>query len=112
VQAPKIDRPEKGGQRRSLGDDFLLRSNFCDGFRLKNSRPRARRPHAREDAMALPLNRRKFLARTGALFAAGTAGFPMPSIAQEAPLKIGLLTVKTGPLAAGGFTWKKASPLS
>ena len=53
--------------------------------------------------MALPLNRRKFLARTGALFAEGTAGFPVPSIAQDAPLKIGLLTVKTSPLAAGGF---------
>jgi branched-chain amino acid transport system substrate-binding protein len=56
--------------------------------------------------MALPLNRRKFLARAGAAFAAstaGAAGFPLPSIAQDAPLKIGLLTVKTGPLAAGGI---------
>ncbi|MGP0091791.1 MAG: ABC transporter substrate-binding protein [Xanthobacteraceae bacterium] len=52
--------------------------------------------------MALPLDRRKFLARAGAAIAAGTAGLPTPSIAQDAPLKIGLLTVKTGPLAAGG----------
>jgi branched-chain amino acid transport system substrate-binding protein len=29
--------------------------------------------------------------------------FPLPAIAQNAPLKIGLLTVKTGPLAAGGI---------
>src|SRR5262249_16086034 len=28
---------------------------------------------------------------------------PLPSIARNAPLKIGLLTVKTGPLAAGGI---------
>ena len=50
--------------------------------------------------MTNKINRRKFLASTAA--AAGTATFPMPSIAQNAPLKVGLLTVKTGPLAAGG----------
>jgi branched-chain amino acid transport system substrate-binding protein len=33
---------------------------------------------------------------------AGAAAFPIPAIAQNAPVKIGLLTVKTGPLAAGG----------
>ena len=53
--------------------------------------------------MALPLNRRRFLARAGAALTAGAAGLPMPSVAQNAPLKIGLLTVKTGPLAAGGI---------
>ena len=46
------------------------------------------------------LSRRKFLAGTSAL--AGMSALPMPSIAQNAPLKIGLMTVKTGPLAAGG----------
>jgi len=51
--------------------------------------------------MPLRLNRRKFLAGTAA--ATGAAAFPMPSIAQNAPIKIGLLTVKTGPLAAGGI---------
>lgn len=51
--------------------------------------------------MSLRVNRRKFLA--GAAAAAGAAAFPMPSIAQSAPMKIGLLTVKTGPLAAGGI---------
>jgi branched-chain amino acid transport system substrate-binding protein len=51
--------------------------------------------------MSLKLNRRKFLAGTAAV--ASTAAFPMPSIAQSAPVKIGLLTVKTGPLAEGGF---------
>lgn len=50
--------------------------------------------------MTSRLNRRKFLAATAA--AAGAAAFPRPSIAQSAPMKIGLLTVKTGPLAAGG----------
>lgn len=51
--------------------------------------------------MSFKLNRRKFLAGTAAV--ASTAAFPMPSIAQSAPVKIGLLTVKTGPLAEGGF---------
>lgn len=46
------------------------------------------------------LNRRRFLAGTAAV--AGASTFPMPSIAQAAPIKVGVLTVKTGPLAAGG----------
>jgi branched-chain amino acid transport system substrate-binding protein len=50
--------------------------------------------------MSIRVNRRKFLSGTAA--AAGAATFPMPAIAQNAPMKIGLLTVKTGPLAAGG----------
>src|SRR5690348_446652 len=41
------------------------------------------------------------LAGTAAL--AGASAFPMPSIAQNAPFKLGLLTVKTGPLAQGGI---------
>ena len=57
--------------------------------------------------MSIRVNRRKFLSGTAA--AAGAATFPMPAIAQSAPMKIGLLTVKTGPLAAGGNTPRKAS---
>ena len=34
---------------------------------------------------------------------AATSSFPAPAIAQAAPFKIGLLTVKTGPLAQGGI---------
>src|SRR3569832_297038 len=47
--------------------------------------------------MTITLSRRQMLAGTAA-----AATFPMPAIAQAAPMKIGLLTVKTGPLAAGG----------
>src|SRR5262252_2424558 len=47
------------------------------------------------------MGRRKFLASAAASSMAGA--LPMPSIAQAAPIKIGLLTVKTGPLAAGGI---------
>jgi branched-chain amino acid transport system substrate-binding protein len=46
-------------------------------------------------------NRRKFI--RGAAAASAAAAFPMPAVAQSAPLKLGLLTVKTGPLAAGGI---------
>src|SRR6266567_6662462 len=49
------------------------------------------------------LNRRTFLAGTAAGTAAATFGIAAPAIAQNAPFKIGLLTVKTGPLAQGGI---------
>ena len=55
--------------------------------------------------MTIRIGRRKFLAGTAA--AAGAAAFPMPSIAQNAPMKIGLLTVKSGPLAAGGIHFEE-----
>jgi branched-chain amino acid transport system substrate-binding protein len=52
--------------------------------------------------MSRKLNRRTFLAASAA--GAATAGFGFaPAIAQAAPFKIGLLTVKTGPLAQGGI---------
>ena len=51
--------------------------------------------------MAVRVGRRKFLA--GATGAAVAASLPFPAIAQAKPVRIGLLTVKTGPLAAGGI---------
>ncbi|HSR77607.1 MAG TPA: ABC transporter substrate-binding protein [Xanthobacteraceae bacterium] len=39
----------------------------------------------------------------GTVAATGAAAFPMPSIAQNAPMKVGVLTPKTGVLAAGGI---------
>jgi branched-chain amino acid transport system substrate-binding protein len=55
--------------------------------------------------MTLRLGRRSFLAGTAA--AAATAAIGKPAIAQNAPVKIGLLTVKTGPLAAGGIHFEE-----
>jgi branched-chain amino acid transport system substrate-binding protein len=52
--------------------------------------------------MTIKLNRRQMLAG-----AAAAAALPMPAIAQNAPIKIGLLTVKTGPLAAGGIHFEE-----
>ena len=53
--------------------------------------------------MSRKFTRRKFMAATAAGAAAATFKFPMPAIAQAAPFKLGLLTVKTGPLAQGGI---------
>src|ERR1700756_2140914 len=50
------------------------------------------------------VSRRTILAGTAA--AAATAAltrFPTPAIAQAEPFRLGLLTVKTGPLAQGGI---------
>jgi branched-chain amino acid transport system substrate-binding protein len=54
------------------------------------------------------------MAGTAAGVALATCKFPAPAIAQGAPFKLGLLTVKTGPLAQGGIqmeqgvvTWLK-----
>jgi branched-chain amino acid transport system substrate-binding protein len=46
------------------------------------------------------VTRRALLAGTAA--AAAFSRFPSPAVAQAAPIKVGLLTVKTGPLAQGG----------
>ena len=51
--------------------------------------------------MTTRIDRRSFLAGSAAVAAAAT--FPLPAFAQGKPVKIGLLTVKTGPLAAGGI---------
>ena len=51
--------------------------------------------------MTTRIDRRSFLVGTAAVAAATT--LPLPAFAQGKPVKIGLLTVKTGPLAAGGI---------
>jgi branched-chain amino acid transport system substrate-binding protein len=56
--------------------------------------------------MTVRLTRRGFLAGT-----AGAATLPMPAIAQNKPIRIGLLTVKTGPLAQGGLQMEQGTAL-
>jgi branched-chain amino acid transport system substrate-binding protein len=56
--------------------------------------------------MAVRLDRRTFLAGTAA-----AATLPMPAIAQNKPVRIGLLTVKTGPLAQGGIQMEQGIAL-
>jgi branched-chain amino acid transport system substrate-binding protein len=55
--------------------------------------------------MSLRTTRRSFLAGATAVAAA----LPFPAIAQNKPVKIGLLTVKTGPLAAGGIQMEQGT---
>jgi branched-chain amino acid transport system substrate-binding protein len=56
--------------------------------------------------MTVKLARRKFLAATAA-----AATLPLPAIAQSKPIRIGLLTVKTGPLAQGGIQMEQGVTL-
>ena len=57
--------------------------------------------------MSLTLSRRSFLA--GSTIVAGAAGLPTRARAQSKPVRIGLLTVKTGPLAAGGIQMEQGT---
>src|SRR5277367_1112153 len=66
-----------------------------------NSAPGTRRH--REESMARKFSRRTLLAGSAAGAAAALTRFPAPAIAENAPFKLGLLTVKTGPLAQGGI---------
>ena len=52
------------------------------------------------------IDRRSFLLGTGAAMA---TLLPLPAHAQGKPVKIGLLTVKTGPLAAGGIQMEQGT---
>src|SRR5947208_1586544 len=51
--------------------------------------------------MAARVGRRSLIKGTAGLAVA--AALPLPAIAEDAPIRIGLLTVKTGPLAQGGI---------
>ena len=53
--------------------------------------------------MSRKISRRTMMAGTAAGVAAAALNFPKPAIAQAKPFKLGLLTVKTGPLAQGGI---------
>ncbi len=53
--------------------------------------------------MSRKFSRRTVIAGTAAGAAAALSRFPAPAVAQAAPFKLGLLTVKTGPLAEGGI---------
>src|SRR5881296_3600236 len=57
--------------------------------------------------MAVRLDRRTFLGGTAG--AALAAGLPFPVVAQPKPVRIGLLTVKTGPLAQGGIQMEQGT---
>src|SRR6202030_1001793 len=80
--------PLRGGAAAS----YAPRTNGATG-RIRMSRK----------SMSRKVSRRAVLAGTAAGAAAAVTRFPAPAIAQAAPIKLGLLTVKTGPLAQGGI---------
>src|ERR1044071_205695 len=49
------------------------------------------------------VSRRTLLAGSAAGAAAALTRFPAPAVAQAEPFRLGLLTIKTGPLAQGGI---------
>ena len=55
------------------------------------------------------LSRRSLVMSTAG--AAVAARLPLPAIAEEAPVKIGLLTIKTGPLAPVGIQMEQGTVL-
>src|SRR2546421_12662311 len=59
--------------------------------------------------MASRITRRNL--HKGVAGAALATNLPMPAIAQNKPVKIGLLTVKTGPLAQGGIQMEQGANL-
>ena len=56
----------------------------------------------------MAFNRRKFIQAAGAGLGASALGFPAIVRAQSEPVRLGLLTVKTGPLASGGLDMERA----
>ena len=56
----------------------------------------------------MTIDRRRFIQAAGAGIGASALGFPGIVRAQGAPIRLGLMTVKTGPLASGGIDMEKA----
>jgi branched-chain amino acid transport system substrate-binding protein len=55
----------------------------------------------------MPISRRKFIQITSAGLSASALGVPATARAQAEPIRLGLLTVKTGPLASGGLDMER-----
>jgi branched-chain amino acid transport system substrate-binding protein len=56
----------------------------------------------------MSIRRRQFIQAAGSALGAAALGFPAIVRAQAEPVRLGLLTVKTGPLASGGIDMEKA----
>src|SRR3977135_719024 len=65
----------------------------------------------RTAGMNKQLDRRSFLAGTAVAATPLVATLPVPAIAKHTPIRIGLLTVKTGPLAQGGIQMEQGVAL-
>jgi branched-chain amino acid transport system substrate-binding protein len=56
----------------------------------------------------MSVNRRRFIQAAGAGLGASALGFPAITRAQAGSMRLGLMTVKTGPLASGGLDMERA----
>jgi branched-chain amino acid transport system substrate-binding protein len=56
----------------------------------------------------MAFTRRRFIQAAGGTLSASALGFPAMALAQGASIRVGLMTVKTGPLASGGNDMERA----
>src|SRR6202795_5173858 len=56
----------------------------------------------------MAFTRRRFIRAAGSSVSVAALGFPGIARAQAAPIRVGLVTVKTGPLASGGIDMERA----
>ena len=56
----------------------------------------------------MAFTRRSFIQAAGSGLGAAALGFPVVARAQAEPIRVGLMTVKTGPLASGGIDMERA----
>src|SRR5262249_60448885 len=89
---------------RVLQDGFDRKRNEPGAARARPSRgrlPRGGRTVFHGGGGEMTFNRRKFVTAAGATAAASALGFPAIVRSQAQPIRIGLLTIKTGALASG-----------
>jgi len=56
----------------------------------------------------MAFTRRRFVQAAGSGVAVSALGLPFVALAQSEPIRLGLMTVKTGPLASGGIDMERA----
>ena len=56
----------------------------------------------------MAFTRRRFVQAAGGGLATSALGLPLAALAQSEPIRVGLMTVKTGPLASGGIDMERA----
>src|SRR5256712_11471928 len=56
----------------------------------------------------MAVTRRSFIQAAGSGLGVAALGFPIIGRAQSEPIRVGLMTVKTGPLASGGIDMERA----
>jgi branched-chain amino acid transport system substrate-binding protein len=56
----------------------------------------------------MAFTRRRFVQATGGALASSALGLSLPALAQTDAVRVGLMTVKTGPLASGGIDMERA----